>query len=223
MENKLIKVDNEYYLVKEQIVLEGEYGVSFSQGINGYGRGYHVFLNDGKPASKLTSICDGVCKILYSTKELNNVGKLSKENCDEIFGVTDIDKLAKKEAEKLHDKDKHDDWDIYNSLIYEDTQLIKIGFNKAMELNNDKLFTVEDIKKAFNAGWVQRHNEEGSHYENMETLIQSLQQLQEIEIEMESTRPIHAMTDKGIKTFTQREKLDENGCLILTKKKQYGR
>jgi hypothetical protein len=44
----------------------------------------------------------------------------------------------------------------------------------------------------------------------------------EVEIVMESTRPIHAMTDKGIKTFTQREKLDENGCLILKRNKLWG-
>jgi hypothetical protein len=94
-----------------------------------------------------------------------------------------------------------------------------------MELNKDKLFTVEDIKKAFNAGWVQRHNEEGSHYENMELLIQSLQQPKEIEVEIVTYVDLAATPvdsrhpDAYLGTDTGIAKLDENGCLILTKKK----
>jgi hypothetical protein len=83
---------------------------------------------------------------------------------------------------------------------------------KLVDLRKYKLFTVEDVKKAFNAGWVQRHNEEGSHYKNMEILIQSLQQPTEIEVEIE-------MDICGDKVYAVPEpKLNENGCLILKKK-----
>jgi len=33
----------------------------------------------------------------------------------------------------LHDKGKHEDYDIYNQLVYEDKEMIKIGYNKAKE------------------------------------------------------------------------------------------
>lgn len=221
MENKLIKVDNEYYLVKEQIVLEGEYGVSFSQGINGYGRGYHVFLNDGKPASKLTSICDGVCKILYSTKELNNVGKLSKENCDEIFDVVDVDKLGQKHYE-VHIKRGHTQEDSLQRKID-----FIIGFSKAMELNKDKLFTVEDIMKAFEAGYETLESEK-TYNEHYDILIQSLLQPREIEVEIKMICPHPSDTyrcglefgcdEDGCNNPIQIPFTDSNGCIFIIKK-----
>jgi hypothetical protein len=149
--------------------------------------------------------------------------KLSKQNCDEIFGVIDVGVLALEECNNTDplrlDSQKYKQ-DPYFRIGY-----LK-GFNKAMELNN-KVFTVEDIKKAFNAGWVQRHNEEGSHYENMETLIQSLQQPTEIEVEMIYDRDCYSSAGRCDKlTMSQcimctpvYPLKDENGCLILTKKK----
>jgi hypothetical protein len=145
--------------------------------------------------------------------------RLSKENCDEIFEIFDAGKLAREYV------DSHPDDFQYTSDEYWNSQVdFKNGFNKAMELNKDKLFTVEDIKKAFNAGWVQRHNEEGSHYENMETLIQSLQQPTEIEIEIVTHVDLAATPtdsrhpDAYLGTDTGIPFLDENGCLILKKK-----
>jgi hypothetical protein len=137
--------------------------------------------------------------------------RLSKQNCDEIFGVVNIDKLAKKEAEKLHDKDKHDDWDIYNSLIYEDTQLIKIGFNKAMELNKDKLFTLHDMKEAYGRGFLQQG------IKSFNSLIQSLQQPTEIEVRiaMGCSLPNGCAEPEIECTCEPIPSLDENGCLIL--------
>ena len=64
-----------------------------------------------------------------------------------------------------------------------------------MELNKDKLFTVEDIMKAFEAGYETLESEK-TYNEHYDILIQSLQQPKEIEVDI---------------------KMD--GCLILTKKK----
>jgi len=135
------------------------------------------------------------------------VMKLSKENSNEIFGVVDINKWANEKVDN-----RFNETDGYHKFVYVDG--IVDGFNKAMELNKDKLFTVEDIKKAFNAGWVQRHNEEGSHYENMEILIQSLQQPKEIEVEIEQVLVQSSIEGDAIWKY----KLDENGCVILIKK-----
>jgi hypothetical protein len=59
--------------------------------------------------------------------------KLSKQNCDEIFGVTDVEKLA-----KIHHKLQYIDAynpDIEPYVVADYTA----GFNKAMELMKDKL------------------------------------------------------------------------------------
>lgn len=221
MENKLIKVDNEYYLVKEQIVLEGEYGVSFSQGINGYGRGYHVFLNDGKPASKLTSICDGVCKILYSTKELNNVGKLSKENCDEIFKTFSIEEISV-------DRASHFGGVYRNPEGFSDEQIGYLhGFIEGAELNKDKLFTINDIDKAIEWATVNGRKGDITHYD-IDNFIQSLQQPREIEVEIKMICPHPSDTyrcglefgcdEDGCNNPIQIPFTDSNGCIFIIKK-----
>jgi hypothetical protein len=136
---------------------------------------------------------------------------LSKENCDHIFGVVDVDVFI---DEMLVNRGEHISR-VRNKIYGEERDLGRECFNKAMELNKDKLFTVEDVKKAFNAGWVQRHNEEGSHYKNMEILIQSLQQPTEIEVEIEMEDIIQLKKRAGGLTNMGKPKLDNNGCLIL--------
>ena len=139
--------------------------------------------------------------------------RLSHKNCDEIFGVVDVEKLAKQEFDRPY-------------IVYMGTDLtpayqdgFKIGYNKAMELNK---YTEEDIMKAYDFGsnallGVSKNN-----------LIQSLQQPTEIEVEIEmkkvvdKTKVIGAV--KGVKgsgdkitTYKSVPKLDSNGCLILKK------
>jgi hypothetical protein len=71
--------------------------------------------------------------------------KLSKQNCDEIFGVIDVEKLA---DEYIVIKPKHREHE-HNLAV---SAYIE-GFNKAMELNKDKLFTLEEVMQAFIACW----------------------------------------------------------------------
>jgi len=111
--------------------------------------------------------------------------KLSKQNCDEIFGVVDVEKIA----------DRH----TFGQRNHEWKAYIK-GFNKAMELNKDKQFTLEDIKKAMNYMFEQTvvfGNKVSAL--DVDRFIQSLQQPTEIEV-----------------TFNPEEK-DSEGCLILKK------
>ncbi len=65
--------------------------------------------------------------------------KLSKQNCDEIFGVVDVEKLAKQEFDRPY-------------IVYMGTDLtpayqdgFKIGFNKAMELYQPTEIEVEVV------------------------------------------------------------------------------
>jgi len=83
------------------------------------------------------------------------------------------DEIAKEEAEKLHDKGKHEDWDIYNELVREDAEMIKTGYKKAKETYK---YTKEDLKNAFYNGWLYR-GEEYQYPKALNEFIQSLQQL----------------------------------------------
>jgi hypothetical protein len=137
------------------------------------------------------------------------IGKLSKQNCDEIFGVVDVDKLT-------------------NDLPYamgvtrkDQKQIWMDGFNKAMELNKDKLFTVEDMRKALITMQVS-HNVIRTT-EDREELIQSLRQPTEIDVEVVYQRACcsdnHTCGDEDNYMICTRTfpKLDSNGCLILKK------
>jgi hypothetical protein len=116
--------------------------------------------------------------------------KLSKQNCDEIFGVVDVEEIA--------------DIHTFGQRNYEWKAYIA-GFNKAMELNKDKLFTLEDIEKAFNTNHGTPEQKE-SHWKSF---IQSLQQPTEIEVEID-------MDICGDKVYAVSEiKFDSEGCLIL--------
>ena len=99
---------------------------------------------------------------------------LSKQNCDSLFGVVDVEKL-----------------------------------------NKDKLFTLEDMKKAYSTGEIDALRT-GSYSEKEKEFIQSLQQPKiEVEIEME----LEVDTSKLVGAiYGHKPKLDSEGCLILKKK-----
>jgi hypothetical protein len=131
---------------------------------------------------------------------------LSKQNCDEIFGVVDVEKLA----EKLSPNSswKHG--------------FIK-GFNKAMELNKDKVFTLEDMKRAFHYGqqWVSEWVENTDHSKNkplrMKEIIKSLIQPTEIEVQIVMEEILQLKKRAGGFTNMGKPKLDSSGNLILKK------
>jgi len=154
--------------------------------------------------------------------------KLSKENCDEIFGVLDVETLS---DEYSHDSIWFNKRGTYNNQEFFEFIAKKSftdGFNKAMELNKDKLFTVEDIKKAIAFGWdyegltkeemLERYNfkleYDNSYTEDIDKFIQSLQQPKEIEVEIEQVLIQSSIEGEAIWKY----RLDENGCLILKKK-----
>jgi hypothetical protein len=158
---------------------------------------------------------------------------LSKQNCDEIFGVVDVEKLAEKE------------YPTFNLGLNSTTSLHTIfkepfinGFNKAMELNKEKLFTLEDVRNAIElaqGGSMQEvHNGYGISTEltfvldNLSTdeIIQSIQQPKEIDVEVvtlidyfDSSNKLYLSTDEAAKycTDTGIPYTDSEGNLILIK------
>lgn len=173
-------------------------------------------------------------------KPEGDVYNLSKQNCDEIFGVVDVEKLARNYIKHRYNS--------YGENITSETQKLdtiygfKEGFNKAMELNKGKRFTSRDMLGAYIQGtndgaefesmmdYDQEDNNETYEFaeEAEKEFIESLQQPTEIEVEIEmkkvvdETKVIGAV--KGVKgsgdkitTYKSVPKLDEKGCLILKK------
>ena len=130
-------------------------------------------------------------------------GKLSKQNCDEIFGVTDVEKLA---------EECSIDWE--GEVMEHIVSIYKEGFNKAMELNKDKVFTEEDVLKVANIFYQVGMTK--STY-TKEDVLESLQQPTEIEVIIEMKLNMNGKN--AIERSMYIPKLDENGCLGLTKKK----
>jgi len=134
--------------------------------------------------------------------------KLSKENCDEIFGVVDVFKLA---------------YDSSQEFLIEPIESptftfgYEQGFDKAMELNKDKLFTVEDLYRVFLINSAGNNTTLRHFFE--ETVLSMFEQPTEIEVEIRcwignGDKESDSFKDPLV-TNTGISKLDENGCLIL--------
>jgi hypothetical protein len=141
-------------------------------------------------------------------KPKGHILQLSKQNCDEIFGVVDVESLALSKASFFGGTYRTPEG-------FSDEQVGYLhGFIEAMELNKDKLFTLEDMKKAFELGC-----DACADMYNYEIKVKefelSLQQPTKIEVEI--------VQEEGKDTFGNSEltwynaKLDENDCLILKK------
>jgi hypothetical protein len=132
-------------------------------------------------------------EVLAITNGVTEGKKLSKQNCDEIFGVVYVEKLADEYANVNGDYDEH-----YGHIGF------KEGFKKAIELNKDKVFTLEDMGNLWDFCVY-----------NKGTFAEFIQQPTEIEVEIETEKtPVKI---PGIMVFTKAPKLDSEGCLILKK------
>jgi hypothetical protein len=145
--------------------------------------------------------------------------KLSKQNCDEIFGIVDVIDVTYKQVRKEFD-----------GIIDSFTEAFaKQCINKAMELNKDKVFTLEQVLNAFYAGWISKdktYPEAQKSYKGY--LERHVIQPTEIEVEIEmekvvdetkivgSVKEVKGSGDK-ITTYKTIPKLDSEGCLILKK------
>ena len=140
--------------------------------------------------------------------------RLSKQNCDEIFGVVDVEKLAQMDIHNVKPINPHPH-SYFSGFIR--------GFNKAMELNKDKLFTIEDmyeaIRKAKSYDEIPNHDGVIVSFDySKEEIIQSLQQPTEIEVKIEMELVSDGLDEMAQLQHKRVPKLDENGCLILRKK-----
>lgn len=130
--------------------------------------------------------------------------ELSITNCQVIERGYDLDELDNKYC--THEPK--------NAKELRDVSLVKLGFRdgfqKALEVNADKRFTLKEMVDCWN-----RALEFQTHKETLGEYIKSLKQTEwEVEIEMEEK-----YESDGIEIISfSKPKLDENGCLILKQK-----
>jgi hypothetical protein len=155
---------------------------------------------------------------LIAATLLGSKTKLSIKNCETIERGYDLEELAIDYANGELSKEftsKVGNFYGFSSSYIE-------GFKKALELNKDKVFTLEDMKNfiqflklKYNARqfYIGKDNED-MVYE----FTQSLQHPTEIavEVEMECLDPnCDGVNRKGDCISTGKPKLDENNCIIL--------
>ena len=128
--------------------------------------------------------------------------KLSIENCNLIFGIFDVEKLAQDFA-KNHS--------IYPSAKDDTEYGFKHGFNKALELNKDKKFSLEQVIEAMS---LYKRNE----FAMSKVLVMVLEEPQDIEVEIEMAE-VESYKDKmgNLRTEKTFPRVDKNGCLIIKK------
>jgi hypothetical protein len=154
-----------------------------------------------KKADGWYNLYDGEIGIGSTHPELQGY-KLAKQNCDEIFGVVDVEKLFNEVGETID----------FHEFCFSS---FKLGLNKAMELNRDKVFTLEDMRKAMDwvmAQYFEFHEQPSTG--RREHYLQLLQQPIVIEVEIVMKDSI-GITD--LYTPDNDPKLDEKRCLILKK------
>jgi hypothetical protein len=139
---------------------------------------------------------------------------LSKQNCDEIFGVIDVEKLAEQEVFQ-----EYYDWggEVFSEdyLISKRLHFIE-GFNKAMELNKDKQFTLEQVIEAMTL-YIRKEYAMSQVLSMISELPLDSEMDVEIEMELMNIDEIREQGKGFLHGNTRKPKLDENGCLILKK------
>jgi hypothetical protein len=138
-------------------------------------------------------------------------GKLSIQNCDEIFGVVDVEKLAKEETRKFLGHDVPENI----MLFIAHSKMFQVGFQKAIEILDDKKFSISDMEKLMFATIEFTEQEEGETYPFLKNYIQSLQQPTEIDVEVVMDKIPADLAPGGWDVFPR---LDKEGCIILKKK-----
>jgi len=177
--------------------------------------GYALFIGEKGSANR---------EFIATTDGMYVKYKLSKENCDEIFGVIDVEKLAKEYVDSHQSDDfKYTTEEYYNAQID-----FKEGFNKAMKLNENKLFTLEDMRQAYDDG-MNNIDADGCVIDDPDEdfidTLKCIQQPTEIEVEIEMGSILDTKLSIGATsvqnadhiTITRLPKLDKDGCLILKK------
>jgi hypothetical protein len=177
---------------------------------------------------------------LIATSRKSDVYMLSRKKCDELFGVIDVDKISSSLRKEFEVKcsigapiPKVQGGYWVRGLDYQCGVIS--GFNKAIELNKDKVFTLDDmimqVKAAFyNGVIVGKGKDPIFSIDDFVQSIRPIQELKEIEVEivreevevnLSKVRSTQFSVQRAVnairKAWFPNPLFDEEGCLILKK------
>ena len=153
--------------------------------------GYNLVIE--QPQGRLLeATCSPSQQLILDKSGASTKHKLSKQNCDELFGSYNPKSMMK---------------DILSNCSKTKEGYI-LGFQMAMALNKDKLFTLEDMIWARDSGYTNFMTEEMF----FDKLDMHNQQPTEIDVEI-VMRPASLVYKSNLVI----EELDSEGCLILKK------
>ena len=142
--------------------------------------------------------------------------KLSKKNCDELFGVINLQQLEHDYTHKHLKSLSQEDYERYICFAKADAEIFMEGVHQGLELCKDKMFTKEDMIKAFELGY-----DAGADTYMMETKTKEFEmyvkQPKEIDVEIEMEDEFIFDPAMGISQghYLKTPKLDDDGCIIL--------
>lgn len=146
--------------------------------------------------------------VMYSLsgKDLPENYVLSLKNCQDIERGYDLDELAMESSKSQY---------LFSDCACYETAFIR-GFQKALELNNTKHYTLEDMINCWNKALTFQNHKELFGYH-----IQSLRQNKwDVEIVEECLdKNCDGINRKGECITTGKPKHDTDGCLILKRVK----
>lgn len=143
-------------------------------------------------------------KIASDLMQGNGV-KLSTNNCEAVFNGYDLDELAKYFSYNQSNEDSQEDFAEFS---------YKEGFKKALEIREDKKFTLGELLsfadhvKGYNESTYSRHSQEILEEWLSENSVNKLK----VEIVTEES-------EQAGGNVWHKPKLDANGCIILRRKK----
>lgn len=163
-----------------------------------------------KKAEGWYNLYDGEVGIGSTHEELQQPYKLSIANCDEIFGIFDVEKLADEFVNDLQVASETVNRAV--KLGYEE------GFIKRAELNKEKVFTSDDMLEMMlqTINWMTNVSD-WDGVKMFEQTIQRLQQPTEIEVEIIKESIGRVKLGVGSSLDQMMPQLDETGCIILKK------
>ena len=153
-----------------------------------------------------------VDNIMYATDENAPYARLSVKNCESINRDYDLDELSK----VFYEQHK------FASSHIADITSFKLGFEKSIKLNENKLFNLEDMMNCWNKALKFQ-----DHKETLGEHIQSLQRTEwDVEVEMICPHPMdtyrcglqYGCDGDGCNHPNQVPYLDTDGNLILKRK-----
>ena len=139
---------------------------------------------------------------MLGTSRESQYNKLSIKNCEAIELGYDLDELADEYYKQF------DNLPVIRYNAY------TAGFQKALEVNSDKRFTLKEMVECWNKVLTFQ-----DHKETLGEYVQSLQQTEwDVEVEMECVMGCQNLILNGENSVCcgdKKPKLDPDGCLIL--------